>query len=72
MENEEHQNRASRSTSTKNKLRSVLRDNKGLNTVEYAILLALIVMVAFVSWQEIGKKLGQEVDKAKTKILTIQ
>lgn len=36
-------------------IKSFLRDKKGLTTVEYALLLALLVVVAITAWQTLGK-----------------
>lgn len=36
-------------------LRRLLRDQRGLSTVEYVIILALVAVVGFVVWQVIGR-----------------
>jgi hypothetical protein len=46
---------------------SLLRqDTRGLSTVEYIILLSLIVVAAFGTWQKIGGKIKSETVDANT------
>jgi len=44
--------------------RDLMKDTKGLNTVEYAILLVLIVVVSYGLWDTFGKKIEGGVKKA--------
>jgi Flp pilus assembly pilin Flp len=41
--------------------RSLLRDNKGLTTVEYIIILCLIAVVGFGVWKKFGEKVKEKV-----------
>ena len=41
--------------------RSLLRDNRGLTTVEYIIILCLIAVVGFGVWQKFGAKVKEKV-----------
>ncbi|HCA46532.1 MAG TPA: Flp family type IVb pilin [Armatimonadetes bacterium] len=36
-------------------MRELWRDESGVTTVEYALLLALVALVALVSWQNLGR-----------------
>ena len=45
-------------------------DEAGLTTVEYALLLVLIVAAAVTAWTQLGTQVGTEVDKVKTTIST--
>jgi Flp pilus assembly pilin Flp len=38
-----------------------LRDNKGLTTVEYIIILCLIAVVGFGVWKKFGEKVKEKV-----------
>ena len=42
----------------------VLRDTKGMSTVEYAILLAVIAAVAFTTWQTFGEKVENSIGES--------
>jgi Flp pilus assembly pilin Flp len=46
------------------------RDERGLTTVEYAIVLCLIAAVAVASWQAFGKNVNEYLAKATGKIDT--
>jgi Flp pilus assembly pilin Flp len=41
--------------------RSLLRDNRGLTTVEYIIILCLIAVVGFGVWKKFGEKVKDKV-----------
>ena len=41
--------------------RSLLRNNKGLTTVEYIIILCLIAVVGFGVWKKFGEKVKEKV-----------
>ena len=47
-------------------LLALIRDRKGMSTVEYAILLAVITVVAFTTWQKFGEKIEKSVGNANT------
>ena len=51
-------------TKTK-KLRSLARDEKGLTTVEYIIVLGLIAVLGISAWEEFGERLETEVNEAE-------
>jgi Flp pilus assembly pilin Flp len=46
---------------TKRVKRSLLRDNRGLTTVEYIIILCLIAVVGFGVWKKFGEKVKEKV-----------
>ena len=46
---------------TKRVRRSLLRDNRGLTTVEYIIILCLIAVVGFGVWKKFGEKVKEKV-----------
>ena len=43
------------------KLMKLWRDDAGMTTVEYALLMVLIVTVAILSWQTLGQKVNTAV-----------
>ena len=43
-------------------------DEDGLTTVEYALLLAMIVVVAIATWQVIGTKINDMVESAESEM----
>ena len=45
--------------------RSLLRDRKGLTTVEYIIVLGLIAIVGIAAWQQFGETLTGEIQAAE-------
>lgn len=47
---------------------SVERDQRGLSTVEYAIILCLIAAFAVGAWQEFGKKVEASLTESTRKI----
>ncbi|MEO7038063.1 MAG: Flp family type IVb pilin [Polyangiaceae bacterium] len=61
-----------------NKLRSglgkgsLLRDDRGLSTVEYVIILVLIAAAAIFSWQTFGGKVRAKIDAANTEMDKVQ
>jgi Flp pilus assembly pilin Flp len=56
---------STRSVSSKFGLRTFARDERGMSTVEYIILLAVIVVGAVAVWKEIGGKVGEELGAAR-------
>jgi len=44
--------------------RSLIRDQRGLTTVEYIIVLGLIAVVGIAAWQQFGETLIGEVEAA--------
>ncbi len=50
-----------REKKTKRERRSLLRDNRGLTTVEYIIILCLIAVVGFGVWKKFGEKVKEKV-----------
>jgi Flp pilus assembly pilin Flp len=50
-----------REKKTKRVRRSLLRDNRGLTTVEYIIILCLIAVVGFGVWKKFGEKVKEKV-----------
>jgi Flp pilus assembly pilin Flp len=55
-------------TKTKTEARSLLRDTRGLTTVEYIILLCLIAVVGFGVWSRFGGKVKERVDNSTTQV----
>ena len=53
-----------REKKTKRERRSLLRDNRGLTTVEYIIILCLIAVVGFGVWKKFGEKVQEKVKGA--------
>ena len=47
------------------KMRSLLRDTRGLSTVEYIIILCLIAVVGFAVWQKFGETVKGKVGAAE-------
>ena len=52
-----------------NKIKSIWKDEEGLTTVEYALLMALLVVAAIGVWTTFGKKIQSSVT-ASTGALT--
>ncbi len=50
------------------KLRSFIRDEEGVTMVEYALILALVAVVAIVAWQTLGSKINNAVKSANDAI----
>lgn len=51
-----------------NMLKEFWREQTGLTTVEYALLLALIVVVAFTAWNNLGTTVENSVTAAGTEL----
>ncbi len=49
-------------------LRRLLRDQRGLTTVEYAICLCLIAVVSVATWQKFGSKIASKLVDANSRI----
>lgn len=52
------------------KLRSLARDQKGLSTVEYTVLLVLIVATAVGMWNTFGNNMLDKLTKSNTELET--
>jgi Flp pilus assembly pilin Flp len=52
------------------KIRLLGRDKRGLSTVEYTILLVLIVSGTVTAWNEFGTKLSEKVTKGKNDFIS--
>lgn len=50
------------------KLRQLGKDTRGMSTVEYALLLVLIVAGAVGIWTKIGKKVTDNLQTSKTEL----
>jgi Flp pilus assembly pilin Flp len=48
--------------------RTLLRDTRGLTTVEYIIILCLIAVTGFALWQNFGSSVNAKVGSSTTKI----
>ena len=48
------------------RLRELWTDEEGMTTVEYALLLVLIVTVGILAWQTMGAKVSASVDGVNT------
>jgi len=46
------------------RVRSLMKDKRGLTTVEYIIVLGLIAVVSIAAWQKFGETLVGEVEAA--------
>jgi Flp pilus assembly pilin Flp len=53
------------------KLRSLLKDTKGLSTVEYIIILCLIAVVCFAIWRQFGETVKSKVQGADNLVGTL-
>ncbi|MDH5492198.1 MAG: hypothetical protein OEY14_09605 [Myxococcales bacterium] len=51
-----------------NKFKQLVRDEKGLSTVEYIIILILIAIIGIVAWRSFGQTVQQQVEGATTDI----
>lgn len=51
---------------------SLMRDERGLTTVEYIIILCLIAMVGFAVWKKFGATVKEKVDKADGTVDTME
>ena len=52
----------------KTALKSIWRDEDGLSTVEYALLLALVAIAAITAWTTLGTKVKNAVTNASSSI----
>jgi Flp pilus assembly pilin Flp len=50
--------------------RSLLRDERGLSTVEYTVLLVLIVAIAVAAWNTLGSSVKTRLDGSNTEFTT--
>lgn len=48
--------------------RSVWKDEEGVTTVEYALILALVSVAAILAWQTLGGRVSTTVDATSTAI----
>ena len=48
------------------RLRELWSDDSGMTTVEYSLLLVLIVTVGILAWQTMGQKVSASVDNVNT------
>ena len=48
--------------------RSLIRDIRGLTTVEYIIILCLIAVVGYGVWRKFGEKVRDKVDATTTQV----
>ncbi len=53
------------------RFRELVRDQRGLSTVEYILILVLVVVVGIVTWRFFGASVGQQVDEARGGITTL-
>jgi Flp pilus assembly pilin Flp len=51
---------------------SLLRDDRGLSTVEYVIILVLIAAAAIGTWVTFGKKVREKIDASNTAMDSVQ
>ncbi len=54
-----------------NQLAGLLRDERGLTTVEYIIILCLIAVVGFAIWKKFGQTVKSKVGGAESVIGTL-
>ena len=47
----------------KNQIKKLRKDNRGLSTMEYAVLFVIIVVGALALWTKLGKSLADQVSK---------
>jgi Flp pilus assembly pilin Flp len=50
------------------RIRKLFGDEEGLTSVEYALLLALIVVVALATWQALGAKVNSTVSNVTSRM----
>lgn len=51
---------------------SLIRDERGLTTVEYIIILCLIAMVGFAVWKKFGETVKEKVDGSDSTMRTLE
>lgn len=49
-------------------LKSLLRDDAGLSTVEYIIILVLIAIVGMAAWKTFGEKVKEKIGGSTTRV----
>jgi pilus assembly protein Flp/PilA len=49
-------------------LRMLWKDEEGLTTVEYALLLALVAIAAITAWSTLGTRVSRTVSKATSSL----
>jgi Flp pilus assembly pilin Flp len=49
---------------------SLFRDDRGLTTVEYVILLVLVAVMSVLGWNHLGNKIKDRVDRSNQSIET--
>ncbi|MEM1414889.1 MAG: hypothetical protein AAGH15_08310 [Myxococcota bacterium] len=49
-------------------LRKLAKDQEGLSTVEYIIILVLIAVIGIVAWESFGQAVKDKVDNATDKV----
>lgn len=54
--------------SEKPRLQILVRDTKGLSTVEYIILLVLVAVIAITAWRTFGETVRKKVAASTTRI----
>lgn len=58
-------------TSKKQAHQTLLRDTRGLSTVEYVILMAIVVIGAVGTWNKIGTKVKEKLTESHDTIKTM-
>jgi Flp pilus assembly pilin Flp len=51
-----------------NNVNSLVRDEEGLSTVEYVIILFLIAIIGIVAWRNFGSSVKGKVENATTEV----
>ena len=51
--------------------KSLVKDEEGLSTVEYIIILILIAVIAIVAWQSFGSAVKSKVQGATTNVTSL-
>lgn len=52
-------------------MKDLWQDEEGLTTVEYALLLALVVVAGILAWQGLGDTVGNAVDDSANTIANV-
>lgn len=55
-------------TVQKNNAKSLVRDEEGLSTVEYVIILFLIAIIGIAAWKKFGSSVSSKVDGGASSI----
>ena len=58
-------------TMAERKKAGLVRDTKGLSTVEYLIILVVIAVAGISLWQDIGKTVDQKATESNTDLQTL-